>query len=315
MKKYLITGCEGFIGSHLADFLVERNLPVYAMVYGDIRNIKHLNDTIEILPCDLRDKEKVNEIINRVKPDIVVHLAAQSFVTVSWQNPEETLRTNVLGTFYLLESIRKAGIAPTIAVVGSSAIYGPCGPNEMPLTEEREFRPTSMYGVSKVSEEVMGYFYFKAYGMKIIRVRPFNMTGPRKTDDACSDFSKGIVEVEKGSKKTLEVGNLNAIRDFTDGRDVANALWIMIEKGESGAVYNLCSGTGYKMDEILRKLLSLSTQKVEFRISQEKMRLVDDPIYVGDNSKLMKLGWRPELTIEKTLSDMLQYWRANISAG
>lgn len=312
MRKILVTGTEGFVGSHLADMLVEKNLDIYALVYGDIKNIEHLKGKIAFLECDLNDKQGVEKIINGVKPEVVFHLAAQSFVTVSWEYPEETLRTNVLGTFYLLDSIKRAGLEPVIEIVGSSSVYGPRAKNEMPLNEEVEFKPTSMYAVSKVSEDMLGYFYWKVYGMKIIRVRPFNMTGPRKTFDACSDFAKGIVEVEKGRKKVLEVGNLDTVRDFTDGRDAVKALWLLAEKGEPGEVYNLCSGKAYNMEGILTKLISLSGKEVNYNIIPEKMRPYDDPIYVGDNAKLRRLGWKPQIPIEKTLSDMLDYWRDNL---
>jgi GDP-4-dehydro-6-deoxy-D-mannose reductase len=313
MKKCLITGCEGFIGSHLADFLVDKGLPVYAMTYGDTQKIDHLKGKIDFIPCDLRSKENVNDIIYYIKPDIVFHLAAQSFVTVSWENPEITLQTNIMGTFNLLESIRMAGIVPFIEVIGSSAVYGFSDFTEMPLKESRGFCPTSMYGVSKVSEEVMGYFYWKAYGMKIIRVRPFNMTGPRKTDDACSDFSRAIVEVEKGIRKVVEVGNLDTVRDFTDGRDAVKAMWLLTEKGKLGEIYNLCSGKEHKMEEILHKLISLSHHKIGYRFVPEKTRTFDDPVYIGDNTKLSNLGWKIEIPLEKTLADMLDYWRQRLS--
>ena len=312
-RRILITGCEGFIGSHLADMLVEKGLQIYGIVYGDTKNIRHLKDKITVSECDLKDRQRLREIVSEVKPDLIFHLAAQSFVTVSWENPEETLKTNVLGTFYLLDSVREAGIAPVIEIVGSSSVYGPGDESEIPLREERDFRPTSMYAVSKVSEDMLGYFYWKVYGMKVIRVRPFNMTGPRKTFDACSDFAKGIAEIEKGLKEVLEVGNLNTIRDFTDGRDAVKALWLLSEKGELGEVYNLCSGKAYMMEEILTKLISLSGREINYRVIPEKMRPFDDPIYVGDNTKLHRLGWEPQIPIEKTLSDLLDYWRENLN--
>jgi GDP-4-dehydro-6-deoxy-D-mannose reductase len=182
----------------------------------------------------------------------------------------------------------------------------------MPLREEREFRPTSSYAVSKVSEEMLGYFYWQVYDPKVIRVRPFNMTGPRKTFDACSDFSRGIVEVEKGIKDFLGVGNLDKIRDFTDGRDAARALWLLAERGSIGEVYNLSSGEGHRIREILDILISHSKRKIEVRQDPKKTRPFDDPIYVGDNTKLCGLGWRREIPLEKTLTDMLDYWRANL---
>lgn len=312
MEKALITGCEGFVGSHLADLLTEKGFSVDALVYDDTRNINHLKDRITIRECDLKDKVRVEEIVREARPQFVFHLAAQSFVTVSWEDPEETLKTNVLGTFYLLDAIRKAGLDPVIEVIGSSAVYGVTREDEMPLKEGREFRPTSMYAVSKVSEDMLGYFYREVYGMKIIRVRPFNMTGPRKTSDACSDFARGIVEIEKGLRQILEIGNLDTVRDFTDGRDAVKALWMLAEKGVLGEVYNLCSGTAHKMEEILKTLIVLSGRDIEYHVSPEKLRPYDDPIYVGDNSKLRSIGWEPQLTLEKTLSDMLDYWREYI---
>lgn len=293
--------------------LVEKGLQVYAMVYGDTRNIRHLKDKMALLQCDLKERQTVRTIVSEVRPDVVFHLAAQSFVTVSWENPEETLKTNVLGTFYLLDSIREEGLAPIVEIVGSSSVYGPRDENEMPLKEEGDFRPTSMYAVSKVGEDMLGYFYWKVYGMKVIRVRPFNMTGPRKTFDACSDFAKGIVEVEKGLKEVLEVGNLNAVRDFTDGRDAVKALWFLSENGEPGEVYNLCSGKAFRMEDILTKIISLSRREIEYRVIPEKMRPIDDPIYVGDNTRLRNLGWEPQIPIDKTLSDLLDYWRENLN--
>jgi GDP-4-dehydro-6-deoxy-D-mannose reductase len=160
---------------------------------------------------------------------------------------------------------------------------------------------------------MLGYLYAKVYGMKVIRVRPFNMTGPRKTGDACSDFTRGLVEIEKGLKRYLEVGNLETVRDFTDGRDAVKALWIIAQKGVAGEAYSLCSGKGYKMKEILNMAISLSgLEKVEVKQVPEKMRPYDDPIYIGDNSKLRELGWEPKISMEKTLHDMLEYWRKNL---
>jgi len=312
MKRCLITGCEGFIGSHLADLLVEKRLPIYGMVYADTKNLNHLKDKVTIFHCDMKDRDRVEGIIDEVKPDIVFHLAAQSYVTVSWEDPEETLKTNILGSFYLLESLRKARTNPVIEIVGSSSVYGPRQENELPLGEVTDFRPTSMYAVSKVGEEMLGYFYWEVFGMKVIRVRPFNMTGPRKTYDACSDFSKGVVEIEKGLRDELEVGNLQTVRDFTDGRDAVKALWLVVEKGKPGEFYNLCSGRGWRMKEILDTLISLSGRDIKYRVVPERMRPYDDPIYIGDASKLCALGWKPEIPMAKTLADMLHYWRENL---
>ena len=313
MAKCLITGCEGFIGSHLADLLVEMGHEICAMVYADTTNIDHLKDKITMLNCDVNDAEKVNEALRESKPDYIFHLAAQSFVMTSWEDPHLTLKTNILGTLNLLEGVRKTELNPLIEIVGSSSVYGPRSLEELPLKEETDFRPTSFYAVSKVGEEMLGYLYAKVYGMRVIRVRPFNMTGPRKTGDACSDFTRGLVEIEKGLKRHLEVGNLETVRDFTDGRDAVKALWLLAERGVPGEAYSLCSGKGYRMREILNMAISLSgLKKVEVKQVPWKMRPYDDPIYIGDNSKLRRLGWEPETPMEKTLRDMLEYWRSNL---
>lgn len=309
MTRCLITGCGGFVGSHLADLLVAEGLSVYGTVYGDTSNIDHLRDRLVILNGDFKEREWVEGVVEESRPHIVFHLAAQSFVGTSWEDPEETLRSNVLGTFYLLEALRQRRLDPVVLVVGSSSLFGPCGEGEMPLREEREFRPTSMYAVSKVAEEMLGHFYWRACGLKVIRVRPFNMTGPRKTGDACSDFARGIVEIERGRRDFLEVGNLETVRDFTDGRDAVKALWLLAEKGLPGGVYNLCSGKGYRMGHVLEMFTAIWGRKVEYRVVSEKMRPYDDPIYIGDNSRLRSLGWEPQTPLERTLSDMLDYWR------
>jgi GDP-4-dehydro-6-deoxy-D-mannose reductase len=310
LAKCLITGCEGFIGSYLSELLIEKGHEIYGTVYSDTKNIDHLKDSIITLNCDMNDANGVEQVIRKSKPEYIFHLAAQSFVMTSWEDPHLTLKTNILGTLNLLESVRKTELNPIIEIVGSSSVYGPRSEDELPLKEETDFRPTSFYAVSKVGEEMLGYLYAKVYGMKVIRVRPFNMTGPRKTGDACSDFTRGLVEIDRGTRKYLEVGNLDTVRDFTDGRDAVKALWIIAEKGTRGEAYSLCSGKGYKMRDILNMAISLSGLKeVEVKQVSWKMRPYDDPIYIGDNTKLRNLGWEPQIPMEKTLSDMLEYWR------
>jgi GDP-4-dehydro-6-deoxy-D-mannose reductase len=293
----------------LADLLVAKGVSVSGTVYADAVNLRHLERRITILQADLRDRDQVRSIIDKTRPEVVFHLAAQSFVSVSWEHPEETLETNVLGTFYTLEALKGLGLNPTFIVVGSSSMYGPSAEEEMPLGEDTAFRPTSMYAVSKAAEDLLGYFYWKVHGMRIIRVRPFNMTGPRKVGDACSDFAKGIVEIELGLRTVLEVGNLKTTRDFTDGRDAARALWVLAQRGVPGETYNLCSGKAHSMGHVLKLLIELASGPVNYSVDQARFRPFDDPIYVGDNSKLLALGWWPEIQFERTLTDTLNYWR------
>jgi len=311
-KRCLVTGCSGFLGSYLADLIVDKGFQLWGTTFQEeTANIEHLQGKAQFLECDLKDRDLVEKVVKLSQPHYVFHLAAQSFVNVSWEDPEETLESNVLGSFYLLETLRQQGSNPVIEIVSSSAVYGVCSDSEMPLSEGHEFRPTSIYAVSKVTEDMLGYFYWKVYGLRIIRVRPFNMTGPRKTGDAVSDFARGIAEVEKGRKQVLEVGNLNGVRDFTDGRDATEALWLLAQYGEPGEVYNLCSGQERLMRSILEQLISMASCQVKWEVSSKKLRPYDDPIYVGDNSRLRQLGWEPRISFNQTLADSLEYWRKN----
>ena len=309
INKCLVTGCGGFIGSYLAEFLLAEGVAVYGTVYRDTRKIEHLKDAMTILNCDVSNKREVNEIVAEVQPDTVFHLAAQSLIAQSRKKPETTLTTNLLGTLYLLEAIRRARIDPVVVVVGSSSEYGLSYENETPIKENKEFRPSSPYAVSKVALDMLAYAYFQGLQMKTVRVRPFYIVGPRKTFDVCSDLARGIVRIERGQQNSLKVGNLEAVRDVVDIRDAVKALRLLAEKGEAGKVYNLCSGKGYRVREILDIFISLSTAKVEVQIDSRRMRPVDEPLLVGDNSKLQRLGWKPQIPLETSLADILNFWR------
>ena len=307
--RCLITGCDGFLGSHLADLLVSRHFDVVGTLFKADDNVKHLRRRMEFVRCDLTSKDQVVAAVESVRPDIVFHLGAQSFVTVSWDHPELTLQTNILGTMYLLEAVGRVNKEATVVVASSSAVFGPRATEDLPLGEDEPFRPSSIYAVSKVGEEMLAIMYWKVHGMRVLRVRPFNMTGPRKTSDACSDFAKGIVEIERGMRGSLEVGNLDSIRDFTDGRDAADALWRVATNGSAGEVYNICSGKGHAIRTILEILISLSSCEVSYHVESKKLRPFDDPAYIGDSTKIRNLGWAPKIPLERTLEDTLDYWR------
>jgi len=263
-------------------------------------------DEITVFNCDILDKNKLKEIMSNVQPDILFHLAAQSKVHRSWEEAENTLRVNVLGTLCLLEAIRDLRINPTLIVASAAAVYGG---SSTPVGEDKEFRPASPYAVSKVAADYLAGLYGQAYGLRIIRIRPFNITGPGMVGDACSDFAKSIVEIEQGRRKALRVGDLDSVRDITDVRDAVEALWLIAEKGMPGDVYNLCSGSGYRIGDLLSKLINMSSVKVN--IDQETVRRIvsEDRVQIGDNSKLRDLGWRPRITIDKTLLDILEHYR------
>jgi len=310
--KALITGVTGFIGSYLAEYLLAKGMNVYGTFHREsIEDIAHLKDKIILSKCDVRDQATVQKIIKKSNPDFIFHLAAQSRPDISWKNPVETMETNVMGTVYVFESVRQLGLDPKILVTGSSAEYGLIGENEPPIKEDHPLLPVSPYGVSKVAQGLLAYQYFKNYGMKTIRVRIFGATGPRKVGDACSDFAKQIVKIECGkAEPIIRVGNLEVKRDLMDVKDTLEAFWLLMENGKIGDVYNICSSKAIKIGDILNKFLEISGRSVKIEVDPKKLRPSDEPIVVGDSSKIRKdCGWMPTIPIEKTLEDTLNYWR------
>jgi GDP-4-dehydro-6-deoxy-D-mannose reductase len=309
MKRCLITGAGGFLGSHLVEFLLAQGVTVWGTVHRDATNIEHLQPGLTVLPCDILDKQRLTAVVAELEPDVVVHLAAHTSPMLSWQDAETTFRVNVSGTLCLLDAVREAGSDPVVVVACSSAEYGLASENGIPIKESGEFRPASPYGVSKVAADILSRLYWQAHGMRIVRVRPFFVVGPRKTGDVCSDFARGIVAVEKGRSDSVRVGNLEAVRDFLDVRDTVSALWLLAEKGAPGEVYNVCSGVGRSVREVLELLIALAGNEIQYQVVPEKMRSHDVCTCIGDNGKLKALGWRPEISFERTLADMLDYWR------
>lgn len=312
--RVLITGITGFVGSHLAEYVLERGV----VVYGSIRwrsktdNIVHIKDRLNLIDCDLRDPASVCNLVAESKPDFIFHLAAQSFVPTSWRAPSETLGTNILCQVNLLEAVRSSTCNPMIQIAGSSEEYGFVEAHELPVRESNPLRPLSPYAVSKVAQDLLGYQYFKSYGMKIIRTRAFNHTGPRRGEVfATSNFAKQIAAIEAGKREpVIRVGNLDAKRDFSDVRDIVRGYWLALEKGEVGEVYNLASGKMWSIREVLELLLSMSTEKIRVEVDPDRLRPSDVPGLCGDSRKFQnEVGWQAEFPLEKTLKDLLDYWR------
>jgi GDP-4-dehydro-6-deoxy-D-mannose reductase len=319
MENVLITGVTGFVGSHLAEWILKYKPG--AEVYGTYRlrskmeHILDIKDKIHLVECELRDSHSVNEMIKVTKPDYIFHLAAQSFVPTSWNSPSDTLIVNQIGQLNLFEAVRKYGINPTIQIACSSEEYGLVYPHEVPIREDNPLRPLSPYAVSKVGQDYLGYQYYQSYGLKVIRTRTFNHTGPRRGESfVTSNFAKQIIEVEKGIKPpVIYVGNLTAKRDFTDVRDVVRAYWLAVEKGIPGEVYNIASGIAYTIEEVLDKLIQLSKVNIAIQTDPSRMRPSDVEILLGDYSKFnQQTGWKPTIPFEQTLQDLLDYWRVHL---
>lgn len=313
--RVLITGITGFAGSHLADYCLERgDVDVHGIIRWRSRteNIEHLYDKITLHECDLRDAGSTRDVIEHVRPEYIFHLAAQSFVPTSWRAPSESLTTNVLGQLHVFEAVRKLGLKCRIQIACSSEEYGMVYENEIPIKEENQLRPLSPYAVSKVSQDLLGYQFYMSYKLDVVRTRGFNHTGPRRGPVfVCSDFAKQIVDIEKGIKKpVINVGNLEAKRDFSDVRDVVKAYFLALEKGKPGEVYNICQEKSWRIREILDMLLERSKVDIKVELDKSRLRPSDVPVLQGDCSKFRKdTGWKPEIPFEQTLEDIMDYWR------
>jgi len=305
--KCLVTGASGFIGSHLVELLVAQGQIVYAL-RRRVNDVTPSGNGLTFLTCDILDREGLFKLVADIRPDTVFHLAAQSSPKVSWEDPEKTFRTNVFGTLYLLDAIRATDVRPVIEVVGSSSEYAPT-PNGEPIREEDPLEPSSPYALSKITQDKLCVLHVKAYGMHIVRVRPFFIIGPRKTGDVTSDLARGIVAIEQGLKTTLKLGNLASVRDFLGIGDALSAFQLIAERGKPGEVYNVCSGSGYEVSEILRRLVALAQKPIATEQDESLLRPLDEPVKIGDNEKLRKLGWKQAQPVDETLHDILNYWR------
>ncbi|HHV63434.1 MAG TPA: GDP-mannose 4,6-dehydratase [Firmicutes bacterium] len=318
MKKALITGITGFAGSHLAEYLLADGK---TKVYGTFRwrsrteNVEHIMDRLTMVECDLCDASAVYRAISEIRPDVIFHLAAQSFVPTSWIAPYDTLMNNILGELNLFEAVRRAGIDPTIQIACSSEEYGLVFEDEVPIKETNPLRPQSPYAVSKIAQDFLGYQYYRSYGLRIIRTRAFNHTGPRRGEVfVTSNFAKQVAEIELGLREPiLWVGNLEAKRDFTDVRDVVEAYSLAVEHGEPGEVYNIASGKAYTIRDVVDILLGMAGVEIEVCQAPERLRPSDVPVLIGDSTRFrIKTGWQPRIPLDKTLADLLNYWRMRV---
>ncbi|HEY8022754.1 MAG TPA: GDP-mannose 4,6-dehydratase [Thermoanaerobaculia bacterium] len=314
--KALITGITGFAGSHLAEYLLAEHPDVE--VFGTSRwrsrmdNIEHLGARITLLEADLRDYTSMHAALARSRPDYVFHLAAQSFVPASWSAPSETLSTNVAGETNLFEAVRALGLDPIIQLACSSEQYGLVLPGEVPIKETNPLRPLSPYAVSKVAQDFLGYQYFQSYGMRVIRTRGFNHTGPRRGQPfVTSNFCSQVAAIEAGLQEpVIRVGNVEAIRDFTDVRDMVRAYWLAVTRAKPGEVYNIASGRGISIRALLDKILALSNVEVKIEVDPARLRPSDVEILIGDSSKFRAdTGWEPRIPFDQTVADLLDYWR------
>ncbi len=300
------------MGDYLAEMLVNKGHEVLATYYRPTTDVKNIDRRARIEECDIRDRNRVKGLLSEHKPDRIFHLAAQSYPTVSWDDPWYTIETNVIGTTNIFEGIKELGLDCKILNACSSAEYGFVSQEEVPLKEEHSLRPLHPYGVSKVAQEMLAYEYFKNFGIKSISMRIFNTTGPRKVNDVCSDFTKRLVKIEKGKNpgKKLRVGNIKSKRTITDVRDSVRAFQLALDKATIGETYNLSGENVYEIEELIDLLRKLVDFEFELEVDPKLLRSSDEPIIYGDSWKFKReTGWKQEIPLDQTLNDMLNYWR------
>ena len=314
--RALITGIAGFAGSHLAEHLLaETDWEVWGTIHRTAHNVRHLQDQVNLRYVDLRAPAKVTDLLQEVRPDRVYHLAGQSYVPASWDDPWRTFETNVRSQVNLIEAILTAGLTPRVLVVASDQEYGAITGDDLPLDEDTPLRPASPYAVSKVAQDMLGLQYHLNYDLFIVRVRPFNHIGPRQRSEFVAPaFARQLAEIEAGLRPpVVRVGNLDARRDFTDVHDIVRAYFLALERGEAGAVYNIGAGQSHSIRELLDTLLDLSTVQVTVEQDPDRMRPSDVPEVICDAAKFCaQTGWAPQVPFHESLHSVLNYWRQHV---
>jgi GDP-4-dehydro-6-deoxy-D-mannose reductase len=311
-KIALVTGAEGFIGSHLVRFLHDKGWSAVGSYlqncgpsFPQLRNARFEQ-------CDLRNGQRVSQLLEKYQPTHVFHMGAQSLPTASWADPVTTFESNIIGSLYLFEAARHMKRPPTIVSACSSAEYGNVPESAIPVREEQPLHPLHPYGISKVCLDLLAREYFLDYKIPAVNIRLFNTTGPGKTNDAPSDFVRQVARIKKGLQSpVIEVGNLKPRRAFLDVQDTIRGFYLAAMKGRHGEAYNLCATRTYRVEEVLHTAIRLAGIKAEIRPVPRLMRPSDEKIIFGSTQKIRKdTGWRPLKTIGQTLKSMLDYWLA-----
>jgi len=313
MKKIaLITGAEGFIGSHLVKFLQAQGWTVIGSYLVENSTLFPKLPNLFFEQCDLRNGQRVLQLLVKYQPTHIFHLGAQSLPIVSWTDPVRTFEANIMGSLHVLEAARHAKQPPVVVSACSSAEYGNVPGSAIPVTEEQALKPLHPYGISKVCLDLLAREYFLDYKIPVVNIRLFNTTGPGKTNDAPSDFVRQLVRIKKGLQSPiLEVGNLKPRRAFLDVQDTVRGFYLAAMKGKRGEAYNLCATRTYHIQEVLHTAIRLAGVKTEIRPVSRLMRPSDEKIIFGSTQKIRRdTGWKPSCSLEHTLNSMLEHWQA-----
>lgn len=316
MARALITGISGFVGSHLAEYLLrETDWQVAGTVFGDDTNIAHVRAELTLYPAELSGLDTAVRILEQAQPDYVFHLAAQPLTSLSRIDPWTTLQTNIRVQLNLLEAVVHLRIGCRFLVVGSSEEYGRVRPDELPVREETPLRPLNPYAVSKIAQDFLGLQYWLAHQVPVVRVRSFNHIGPRqRLGFVAPDLARQVAEAEAGVRPpVVQAGNLDVWRDFSDVRDVVRAYHLILVHGEPGEVYNVGAGQAHSIREMVEGLIALTGKAITVEIDPQRARAVDTPKVVADCSRLReRTGWAPRIPFAQSLKDVLDEWRARV---
>jgi GDP-4-dehydro-6-deoxy-D-mannose reductase len=310
----LVTGSEGFIGSHMVKFLLSEGWNVVGAHLPDDSTSFPQLPNLRFAQCDLRNGQRVEQVVAQYQPTHIFHLGAQSLPTLSWTNPVQTFESNIMGSLYLFEAARHLKRLPVIVSACSSAEYGHVPASAIPVTEDQALHPLHPYGISKACLDLLARQYFLDYKIPAVNLRLFNTTGPGKTSDAPSDFVRQLIRIKKGLQApVIEVGNLKPQRAFLDVNDTVRGFYLAAMKGKRGEAYNLCATGTHEIGDLLRTAIRLSGVKTEVRPVARLMRPSDERIIFGSTRKIRKdTGWKPMRSIEQTLISMLEYWEARL---
>ena len=309
MKKIIVTGASGFVGKHLIKFLSSKDLDLYG-TYLNTQD-EELAKLAKLIRVDLNNPKEVDDLILKTGPDLIFHLAASTSPRESFKDPKSTFENNINSEINILESVKNRNLKTRIIIISSAEVYGIVGQKDLPIDENTPLNPSNPYAVSKIAQDFLALQYFNSYKLNIVRLRPFNHIGPGQSDNfVVSAFAKKIAMVEKGKINKITVGNLESKRDFTDVKDIVRAYYLASEKSESGEVYNLGSGKSHPISEILKMLTSYSKAHIEVEQDKSLFMPIDNPDFVCNFSKFEKItGWKPEIPLEQTLRETLDYWR------
>lgn len=318
--RAFVTGAAGFAGSHLTEFLIQDGFETYGTDLSE-RSLGSLPDVVreaKLVPCDVRDREGISRIVSEVAPHVVFHLAGVASVLRCERDPTLTIETNVMGSCNLLDAVRDNAPEARTIVISSSEVCGKVTPEELPLGEDTPVRPANLYGVTKASVELLSRLYVTRYGMDVVILRPFNHIGARQSPAfVCADFASQIARMERGLiPPRMDVGDLTVERDFTDVKDMVRGYVLAARRARSGETYNLCSGRGYRIEQVLKALLGYAEIPIEVHHDPAKLRASEIPVLVGTAEKFAReTGWYPETPLETTLRDILGYWRAEVASA